>query len=225
MKTWFLFSFLWDVVGFAYCAGFSSGWQGHRAEMAAVPPPYTTVPNHEHYLSGTSEDDQLHVVRSFWERDDGFREEWSIVHTTRVVKGEVDEGSYDQVGLAAQIGLAALITSRNLLPYGAGCVQARLVIHCFDSQPSGSNDVLNTTWLHQKQMVIRYYYQVYNRMPSPEVANADIIGSGTGNRVMEHYQTIKNQLVALLIVKCAYGWHFSVPSRKNVNLKALSKWP
>ncbi len=91
--------------------------------------------------------------------------------------------------MAARIGLDALVASRNLAPYGPGCCGARLVVHCFDSSRSRSNDILNTTWLQQKQMVIRYYYRVYDRMPSPEVAYAKIIGSGSGNKVMEHYQT------------------------------------
>ncbi len=199
--------------------------------MAAIPPytpalpPYAPVPNPEYYLSGISKDEQFDVVKSFWGTVKGFRGKWSYVRVIGVMRGEVDEGAYDEVGLAARIGLDALVASQNLAPYGAGCCGARLVVHCFDSSRSRSNDILNTTWLQQKQMVIRYYYRVYDRMPSPEVAYAKIIGSGSGNKVMEHYQTVKNQLVALLIVKCAYGWHFSVPSRKNVDLKDLSTWP
>ncbi len=38
-KTWFLFSFLWGVVGFAPFAGFLGGWQGQNAEMAVLRPP------------------------------------------------------------------------------------------------------------------------------------------------------------------------------------------
>lgn len=187
--------------------------------------PYTVIINPGHFLAGISETEQFRVLKQFWERGKGFREKWSLVYLSGVLGGDEREDSYDEIGAAARSGLAALLVSRNLLPCGPGCDRARMIIHCFDSLPSGSNDRLNTTWLEQKQMVIRYYYQVYDKMPCAEVAYADIIGSGSSQRVIEHYQTAKNQLVALLIVKCAYGWHFKVPSRDNVDLRDLSTWP
>ena len=195
-----------------------------RQIMAALTP-YAVIPNPEYYLHGISDDEQIVIVSDFWKGVDGFREVWDLKQTTYVLSRDGGaEHAYVAVGSAAKIGLNALLVSRNLLPYGPNARDARMITHCFDSLPSESNDIFTTVWLEQKQMVIRYYYHVYDKVPINNIANGLIIGAASNNRVMAHYKTVKNQLVALLIVKCAYGWHFTVPSRRQVDLKELSQW-
>ena len=193
--------------------------------IMAAPTPYAVIPNPEYFLVGISEDEQVEILSRFWRGVDGFRGVWDLKRTTYVLsKAGGAPDAYVRVGSAAENGLNALLVCRNLLPYGPNCGDARMVTHCFDSLPSESNDIFSTVWLEQKQMVIWYYYHVYDKVPVNNIANGLIVGGASNNCVMDNYKTVKNQLVALLIVKCAYGWHFKIQSRRNVDLKELSQY-
>ena len=191
--------------------------------------PLTTVNEGQaqNLLLHFSEERQFSILKSFWDGDSGigFRKKWSSTYLEAVQRNGGDEQPYETIGSAAREGLTTLLTSRNLLPYGPGSEFACSIIHCSDSLASQSNDCLNNLWMDQKRMVIRYYYRVYNLVPCTRIRFGNIVGSKSKNKVEEHYKVTKNQLVAILIVKCAYGWDFNMPSNKCVRLEEFSTWP
>ena len=183
--------------------------------------PLAEIANPGAVLAGVSEQQQISYLSDYYS---DFREKWSVNYIIEV-RDERGEGAkeqpFEKIGSAARAGLDTLLTSRNMLPYGKGSKAARLITHCFDSSPG---DVINTTWLERKQLVIRYYWHVHSKIPSCRVRHGNIVGSRSKKKVEEHYRTVKNQLVAVLIVKCAYGFDFAMPTARSVRLHELSTW-
>ena len=155
--------------------------------------------------------DVVHLGRLYW---DDCRIKMSLPNVEAIL-WQGDDRSPETVGAAAAMGgLPGLLASRNLLPYGPDSWLIGLAIQQFDLTPALVNEG-HLTWLYQKHMVIRYYFQVMDHLPNHEIRYHQILGTGSSNKVHEHFVSIKNQIATLLIAKCGFGWDFGATGMRG----------
>ncbi len=128
-----------------------------------------------------------------------------------------------RMGSASLMGLRALLTTPNILPWGDNTFLIRRCQTHFDTLPATVNNV-HGNWLYQKHSVIRYYFQVMNHRADPAVLGNLVLSNNGKNKIKEHFQTVKNQIAALLIAKCCLGWD-QMASHFPKNLYSMQQYP
>ena len=110
----------------------------------------------------------------------------------------------EQRGTACKKGLRALLVSRNLLPVGERSSMVRLAVRYHDIQDCSVNDS-SRTWGWAKELCLRYYHPVHDHLEHSNVVHHNIVGHN--RQIPTTFDETKNQIVALLVHKVAYGFN------------------
>lgn len=170
-----------------------------------------------------TEDEMVAAGEAYW---DGLHGTMNMLTTENLTSFpmQAPDSRGRPMGEARTQGLRGLLSSPNLLVYGANSYQLRQCQMHFDqldakSSPDGTN--LNNWYL--RHLIIMYFYPVHDHCCEQTIHYHKILGTGSRNKVNSHFKDVKNQLVAVLIARAVVGWGQSLTSLTT--LEDLKEYP
>ena len=121
-------------------------------------------------------------------------------------------------GAAASRGVPGLLVNPNRYPCHRTdqSLQYKVALMQFDCTTSLTDTT--SPWKQQKDLVIRYFYHIYNLVPV-ECINQHIHVGSVHAKLEEKYSNYKNWLACLLIHQVAYGFAITRQSQDRLSSK------